>query len=213
MQTDRFDYQLPEELIAQEPAEPRDAARMLVCRIASGQIEHRRVRDLPDFLGAGDLVVRNRTQVIPARLLARKRTGGRTEVLLVHPLEAPDTGPCERWVCMIRGRVRPDSELLIDGGDPALPDPVPVRVAACHADGTRTVIFPEGCSVLALCERLGRVPLPPYIRREATDHDRERYQTVFASNPGSVAAPTASLHLTEALLDRPEQTGCRFADI
>ncbi len=213
MQTERFDYELPEELIAQEPAEPRDAARLLVCRIGGGAIEHHHVRDLPAFLGAGDLLVRNRTRVIPARLLGRKATGGRIELLLVHPTDEPATGPGERWICMIRGRVRPGSELLIDGGDTTLRDPVAIGVVDCHDDGTRTVAFPPGCSVLVLAERLGRVPLPPYIRREATERDRDRYQTVFATNPGSVAAPTASLHLTDALLERLERAGCRFADI
>lgn len=202
MRTSDFDYVLPLELIAQEACEPRDAARLLVAQGAEGELQHRHVRDLPAFLRPGDLLVLNRTRVIPARLLARTPArahgegGGEREVLLLHPepLLDPQADPAT-WRAMVRGRVALGARLdvLDHAGVPA----AQVTVTALHADGTRTV---RGDDLLALAERCGHVPLPPYIARADRPADRERYQTVFADRPGSVAAPTASLHLTNELL-------------
>jgi S-adenosylmethionine:tRNA ribosyltransferase-isomerase len=199
MQTSEFNYHLPPELIAQEPCEPRDAARLLVTSRENQNIAHHRVSELPSFFHSGDLLVLNRTRVIPARLFGHKDSGGEVEVLLIHP-EAHDP---QRWRCLIRGKVHVGSVIKISE--------VHVLVNACHEDGERTVLFPPDCSVLVLADRVGHMPLPPYIKRPDRAADRERYQTVFGDRPGSVAAPTASLHLTEKILDQLAAKGVERA--
>jgi S-adenosylmethionine:tRNA ribosyltransferase-isomerase len=203
--TDLFSYHLPDELIAQQPIEPRDAARLLVAGREGGSWAHRSVAELDQLLAPGDLLVLNRTRVIPARLLGRKDSGGGAEVLLIHrDGDGADGG--ERWRCFVRGRVRPGTAIAIEG--------IRAVVAACDDEaGDRLVDFPTGCEVLALADRVGHIPLPPYIRRADDAADRERYQTVFADRPGSVAAPTASLHLTTALLDRLAARGVEQARV
>ncbi len=203
MRTADFDYLLPPQLIAQEPCEPRDAARLMVA-IGDSPAHHRHVRDLGEYLRAGDLLVLNRTKVIPARLLARTPViasgegGGEREILLLHPerLRDPTADP-RAWRAMVRGRVASGAsiQVLDHAGEPA----ALVTVTTLHADGTRTVIADD---LLALADRCGHVPLPPYIARPDRPSDRDRYQTVFADRLGSVAAPTASLHLTTELLAR-----------
>ena len=194
-----FDYDLPPDLIAQEPLAERDAARLLVS--SAGALHDQQVRDLPAWLRAGDLLVLNRTRVIPARLFGSKASGGKLEVLLIHPLDdAPQT-----WRCLVRGKVRAGTAITIDA--------ITAEVCAVHADGERDLRFPDSCDVIALAERCGHMPLPPYIKRADTAADRERYQTVFGDRPGSVAAPTASLHLTEPLLARLEQLGVGIAKV
>lgn len=192
MRTEDFAYDLPEDLVAQEPVEPRDAARLLVATATT--CTHARVRDLCAWLRPGDLLVLNRTKVFPARLFGTKASGGAVEVLLVHRAGVADDGG-ERWQCFIRGKVRPGSVLFLGG--------IQATVASCDDEtGDRHLDFPAGCTVLALAEAIGHIPLPPYIRREDRAEDRSRYQTVFADSVGSVAAPTASLHLTMDLLER-----------
>jgi S-adenosylmethionine:tRNA ribosyltransferase-isomerase len=217
MQTSDFDYHLPPELIAQHACEPRDAARLLVS--VDGQpFAHRQVRDLDGYLRAGDLLVLNRTRVIPARLLARKAQvgdegGGEREVLLLHPerLRDPSVG-ATTWRVMIRGRVAVGTVLgLLDHAGQASGQQV--TVTSLLVDGTRLVEFAPETDVIALAEGIGHVPLPPYIDRPDTPADRERYQTVFADRPGSVAAPTASLHLTAELLQRIERLGVTTARV
>lgn len=203
MDTALFDYDLPSELIAQEPVEPRDAARLLVARRDGGEPQHQHVRDLPSFLRPGDLLVLNRTRVIPARLFGKKDSGGEVEVLLIHP--EPSTDDREHWRCLIRGKVRAGSVITLAD--------VRAEVTACHDDGERTLAFPTSVSVIALADRIGHIPLPPYIKRSDRPDDRERYQTVFADSPGSVAAPTASLHLTKALLERIAALGVSTAHV
>jgi S-adenosylmethionine:tRNA ribosyltransferase-isomerase len=206
--TDVFDYGLPPERIAQEPIEPRDAARLLVDR-GSG-LSHATIADLPSLLDPGDLVVVNDTRVSAARLPLVKDTGGKVEVLLLQPdvgehAEGPASGEAiagERWEALVRGgrRVRPGT-ILFDGDEPV------VEVADDLGDGRRLVtIIAEGPM-----ERFGRVPLPPYIHTNLDDD--ERYQTVFAANPGSVAAPTAGLHLTPAVLAGLERRGVGLARV
>ncbi len=199
MLTSLFDFPVPVELIAQEAVEPRDAARLLVAGCADG-MRHQRIADLPAWLRRGDLLVLNRTRVIPARLAAAKASGGLLEVLLVHPEPAPGAANGrEQWRCLVRGRVRAGTVIRFPGAAGAAGGAA--EVLACHEDGSRTLAFDLGAGgVLALAERSGRMPLPPYIRRRDRDTDRERYQTVFADRPGSVAAPTASLHFTSELL-------------
>jgi len=187
-----FDYHLPRELIAQEPLPERDASRLLVLDRGSGTVTHRRFRDLPDLLDPGDLLVLNRSRVFPARLLGRRAGGGPAEVLLVR--RKPDGS----WDALVRPgrRLRPgttvevadDLTVRVEDGEPGSPLRR-VRLLTGDADPEETVA------------RRGHVPLPPYIRRPDQAADRERYQTVYAREPGSVAAPTAGLHFTPALLE------------
>ena len=192
-----IDYELPEELVAQEPAARRDASRLLVLH-PSGRLEHRRFADLAEHLGEGDVLVVNDSRVIPARLRARRASGGAVEILL---LEAQD----ETWSALLRpGKAgRTGSVLPLERSD-----------VAARVEGRRGEVFflrfldaektlgPD--EVNALCDGVGETPLPPYIHRRADDSrgaaDRDRYQTVYAARPGAVAAPTAGLHFTKELL-------------
>jgi S-adenosylmethionine:tRNA ribosyltransferase-isomerase len=194
-----FDYVLPPDRIAQTPIEPRDAARLMVIDRASDAIAHHHVRDLDALLAPGDLLVANDTRVIHARLHARKAPGGgAVEVLLLHPVDEVT------WQALVRGRVRIGSRLEI--GAPAQPA-LSAEVLDLGAGGVRTVRF--AAAVEPLLDRLGDVPLPPYIRVPLTD--AERYQTVYARIAGSAAAPTAGLHFTPALLDRLAGRGIGLA--
>ncbi len=183
-------YDLPDMAIAQRPIEPRDAARLLDATDPEGAVEHRTVRDLPDLLGPGDVLVVNTSRVIPARLRLVKATGGNAEVLLLEP--EPDRD-ARTWKALVRPgrRLAPGTVLTVHpGGEGA------VEVGERLAGGQRRVrLLTEAAEVLAAC---GSVPLPPYIREPLADP--ERYQTVYADVPGSVAAPTAGLHLTAEVL-------------
>jgi S-adenosylmethionine:tRNA ribosyltransferase-isomerase len=193
-----FDYDLPEGSIAQAPIEPRDRARLLVDRGPGHAPEHRTVAHLPSLIRPGDVIVVNTTRVLPARLTLRKPTGGAVEVLLLERLA---TGA---WEALVRpSRKVPPGTVLTAGPDLDVwfggPGPG-------DGEGTREVALtvPSGVDELAVLDRYGVVPLPPYITAPLADP--ERYQTVFAERPGSVAAPTAGLHITPAVLD-----GCRAA--
>ena len=191
METASFDYDLPDQAIAQEPVEPRDAARMLVDRGARADPAHRTVADLPDLLGPGDVVVVNTTRVLRARLHLRKATGGAVEVLLLEP---QDDG---RWEALVRpGRRVPPGTVLTPAGDAG--PPLEVEVGEILEEGRRLVRLGTD-DVTAALDAHGAVPLPPYITEPLDDPGR--YQTVYADQPGSVAAPTAGLHLTERVLD------------
>ncbi len=191
METASLDYDLPASAIAQTPVEPRDAARLLVDR-GQDAPEHRHVRDLPTLVGPGDVVVVNTTRVLPARLRFRKPTGGAVEVLLLQRWEGSE----QDWDALVRpSRKVPDGTTLELGGDGE------VRVGGDWGEGRRhvRVTLADGLDLLTALERHGEVPLPPYI--SASLDDPERYQTVYARQPGSVAAPTAGLHLTSAVLE------------
>lgn len=204
MKPSDFDYDLPERLIAQEPVEPRDASRLLVLPRGGGPTRHLRFSDLPEVLAPGDLLVMNDTRVIPARLVGRKESGGRCELLLVADLG----GAGDRWRAMGQA-----SKPLRAGSRLAFGD-LHARVEAAEGEGFFAVRFDRGGpALLEALEREGRVPLPPYIRREPTAADRERYQTVLARRPGSAAAPTAGLHFTERLLARLDRRGIRRATV
>ncbi|MBL8779037.1 MAG: tRNA preQ1(34) S-adenosylmethionine ribosyltransferase-isomerase QueA [Acidimicrobiales bacterium] len=202
---DAFDYDLPAEAIAQQPVEPRDAARLLVDGGPEAGPAHRHVRDLPELLGPGDLLVVNDSRVRPARLALRKPTGAAVEVLLLDPLD----GAGATWEALVRPgrRVRPGQVLLTAApGDDA---PVElVEVGDALGGGRRRVrlLRPEA-EVLSH----GEVPLPPYLHEPLADP--ERYQTVYAQRPTSVAAPTAGLHLTPDLLARCEAAGAAVARV
>ncbi len=205
--TDRFDFRLPPELIAQQPAEPRDAARLFHLKRTTGERRHVRVRDLPDILQPDDLLVVNDSRVIPARVFLHKPTGGRVEVLFLDPESR------RRWRAMLRPsrRIRPGVMLYSD--DQA------VSLEVISISGGRGVLaFPPDCEPLAFMEKYGVAPLPPYIRRSYPDdqrlaQDQRRYQTVFARVPGSVAAPTAGLHFTPGLLRRLRRRGVEIVSV
>ena len=204
-----FDYALPPEQIAQAPLARRDDARLLVLDRATGARQHRQIRELPSLLPDGTLLVVNDTRVIPARLFARKPTGGRVELLLVEPLPGARPGT-ERWRC-IGGASKPIrlGPLTLEGVDPP-----PVEVLAVDGEYVDVAFTVEPPGLIAHLPRLGELPLPPYIRRPAPDPaDAERYQTVFAAHPGAVAAPTAGLHFTPELLASLDAHGIERATV
>src|SRR4028118_669155 len=192
-----LDYELPEALIAQVLAEPRDASRLMVLDAAAGTIEHRTFRDLPLFLRPGDALVLNETQVLPARLKVRKPTGGEVELLFLR-----DLGRNNAWEALARParRLKPGGRLL--AGDEKL------DLLENLGEGRWSVSAPD---VPGLLERHGRLPLPPYI--EATAEAEARYQTVYAREPGSAAAPTAGFHFTEEVLRGTERAGAAVARV
>lgn len=201
MQTGDFDYHLPPERIAQRPVEPRDASRLLTLKRGDGEIEHRRFRDLPEYLRAGDLMVFNRSRVIPARLHGReKQSGAAVEILLVQRLE-PGI-----WQALGRPgrRLRPGAEVTIAIADDGHP-PVSIAIVAAYENGLRTVTVSDETAL----DGVGELPLPPYIKE--TPADPERYQTIYADAPGSVAAPTAGLHFTDRMLDAIRAAGIGIA--
>ena len=202
MKTADFDYDLPPELIAQTPIEPRDASRLMVIDRDRHEISHRRFFDLADILGPGDLLIHNQSRVIPARLFARKPTGGQVEILLLKERAE------HVWETLVGGkRVRQGLELTLTDGPEG--DPIDARATVIEEGerGQRVLRFDR--PVLPLAEEAGSTPLPPYIHEPLADD--ERYQTVYARTPGSAAAPTAGLHFTAELLHRIHDMGVRSA--
>jgi S-adenosylmethionine:tRNA ribosyltransferase-isomerase len=199
MRTADFDYALPPQLIAQAPVPQRDRSRLFVLHRRSGRVEHRGFGDLREYLFPGDLLILNNSRVIPARLRGiNVHTGGRFEILLLE-----ENGINDWWVMLRPGkRARPGTQIMI-ADIHGQPSSVHATVLDKNAEGHRRLQFAGAASITELLDSLGEVPLPPYITRGDTgqmEYDRERYQTVFAQLPGSVAAPTAGLHFTEALL-------------
>lgn len=202
-----LDYDLLEELVAQAPAEPRDASRLLVCRRARGVLDDRVFNDLPELLREGDVLVRNDTRVFPARSFFRRATGGRIEVLFLRPSEAGEDGagggvrdaagdprdPAEVWEALLRGRPRRGETLSSE----TLGEGWPLVAVRPLGDGRWLVASRDARPVLELLEEAGAMPLPPYIHQHLSDP--ERYQTTYARLVGSAAAPTAGLHFTPAL--------------
>jgi len=185
-----FDFALPPELIAQQPASPRDASRLLVVDRASGRLAHRTFREIGDYVHGGDALVVNDTRVLPARLRGRRvGTGGAVELLV---LRAADGGA---WEALVRGGRRLREGAVVEVGA----EPTPVRIGARLPDGRRLISLSPGCDMRALLRVAGEVPVPPYIKR--VPNDPEDYQTVYAREEGAVAAPTAGLHFTPPLLD------------
>jgi S-adenosylmethionine:tRNA ribosyltransferase-isomerase len=203
-----FDFDLPESLIAQAPAPERGRSRLLVLHRASGRTEHYSTADLPALLAAGDLLVLNNTRVIPARLHGhRDPSGGRVECLLLGP------GDAGRWEALVHPgqKLRPGTRMRFARGTLVLHGEVLERFTF----GRRIVRLwrEDGGDVDEAIESIGEIPLPPYIKRQADESDRERYQTVYARTPGSVAAPTAGLHLTPAILQALAARGVAAAEI
>ncbi len=201
MHISELDYPLPEELIAQEPLEPRDSSRLLVIHRDTGTLEHRIFREIGDYLRPGDLLIANESRVIPARLFGHKESGGgRVEILLLRPLEGL------RWRVLAGGaRTRIGSRIRLDQGD--TPSPLTAEVVAMGERGERDVEFSEAPE--PYLQDLGQMPLPPYIHHRL--EDPERYQTVYARLPGSAAAPTAGLHFTPELMLHLRDQGIQFA--
>jgi S-adenosylmethionine:tRNA ribosyltransferase-isomerase len=198
LRTDEFDYYLPPDLIAQTPIEPRDASRLMVVERAGGGIAHRRFRDLLDYLRPGDILVANDSRVIPGRLLGRKTSGGRVEVLLLKPLEE------RRWEVLVGGkRVRRGTELHLERGGIQ----IGARVVEDLGEARRVLEFER--PITPLLDELGEVPLPPYIHEPL--RDPERYQTVFSRVAGSAAASTAGLHFTPEMLLALRERGVTLA--
>src|SRR4030095_8901072 len=195
MKTSDFDYDLPETFIAQTPAEPRDSSRLLVFRRDTGELEHRIFRDVSDYLNAGDLLVLNQTRVIPARIYARKETGGRVEILLLRRRDELT------WEALVGGKgLRVGKMVQVEDG----PE---VEIIEELDESERLIKFSE--PIEPYFPKVGNVPLPPYIHE--TLYDPERYQTVYAKEPGSAAAPTAGLHFTPRLLEELQVKGVRVA--
>jgi S-adenosylmethionine:tRNA ribosyltransferase-isomerase len=198
-----YDYPLPPERIAQSPATPAESARLLCLARDRGAIEHGRVGDLAKRLRAGDLLVVNETRVLPARLRGTKSSGGRAEALLLGPSREPGR---YRALLRARGRIREGQKLQFSGNGLGFD----AEVAACCADGEFEICIDAEIDPYAA----GETPLPPYIRRDApSPADLERYQTAYARVPGSVAAPTAGLHLTTALLAALAGAGVELARV
>lgn len=200
MKTSDFDYELPPELIAQHPVEPRDSSRLLVVDRRSGKLEHRIFREIGEYLNAGDVLVCNESRVIPARLHGRKPTGGKVEIFLLHR-----QGERE-WQALTRGKgIREGTTVTVYDryGEPA----AQASIVQVLPDGERVIEFDR--PIEALLPQVGEVPLPPYIREPLKDP--ERYQTVYAHTEGSVAAPTAGLHFTPELIDALKRQGVQFA--
>ncbi|MEM5780665.1 MAG: tRNA preQ1(34) S-adenosylmethionine ribosyltransferase-isomerase QueA [Lawsonibacter sp.] len=197
MKTSDFDFDLPEELIAQTPLERRDASRLLTLDKKTGRTGHCHFYDLPGFLKPGDCLVLNDSRVLPARLIGHRPTGGVCEVLLLV-----DKGD-GLWECLVRpGRkLKPGAQVIFGEGQ------LTATIEAEVEDGKRLVRFHYQGIFLELLEQLGKMPLPPYIREELSDN--ERYQTVYSKVTGSAAAPTAGLHFTPELLRRIEEIGVK----
>ncbi|RRN55006.1 tRNA preQ1(34) S-adenosylmethionine ribosyltransferase-isomerase QueA [Pseudoxanthomonas sp. SGNA-20] len=201
MKKSDFHYDLPEELIAQAPLAERSASRMLVVPPGEGDFADLHVRDLPDLLQPGDLLVFNDTRVIPARLFGQKESGGRVEILIERLL--PDAQA--RVQMRASKSPKPGSRIVLDGGGQA--------EVLGREDAFFVVRFEVGEPLEQWLARVGRLPLPPYIQREPDAADAERYQTVFAREVGAVAAPTAGLHFDHALLQRLRERGVEFGHV
>jgi S-adenosylmethionine:tRNA ribosyltransferase-isomerase len=207
-------YELPPELIAQEPARVRDQSRLLALRKSTGEVRHHSFRDLPSLLLPSDLLVINETRVTPASLIGRKHTGGRVELLVLDPAimgaaTRPDS-PAIR-TCLVRS-----SKRLRQGAVIQIVDGPEIAIEETAGPGRVRVRFPVSeDEFLAFLNHYGRPPLPPYIRADgrATTNDRERYQTIYAKIAGSVAAPTAGLHFTQELLEELQERGVTIARI
>lgn len=203
MHINEFAYKLPVDLIAQYPAEKRENARLMVIHRDSGAIEHRRFYDILDYLSPGDCLVMNNSKVLPARLIGNKETMGiEVEFLLLKRKQG------DVWEAMVRpGRRLKPGDRVRFSEEPLLC----ATILDYGDDGTRIVEFKYEGIFLEILEKVGRMPLPPYIQRESGERDRERYQTVYCKIEGSVAAPTAGLHFTGELLDRIKAKGVYLA--
>lgn len=199
MKTSDFYYELPKELIAQTPVEPRDSSRLMVLNKETGEIEHRHFYDILDYLNEGDLLVCNDSRVLPARIFGVKETGARVEFLLLKQISG------NRWetLCKPGKKAREGAEFIFGDGI------MKAKIAGVTEDGNRIVDFDCNENFFAALDKIGQMPLPPYITEELKD--RERYQTVYSHELGSAAAPTAGLHFTEELMEKLRAKGVNIA--
>ncbi len=195
-------YKLPEELIAQYPKDKRSKSRLLCLEKASGKIHHKSFSDVIDFLKPTDMLVLNKTKVIPARLLGKKTTGAQVEIFLLNQKSSA------RWECLVRPGKR-----LKKGAEVVFGEQFRARIVDYANQGNRIVEFDWRGDFWQNLERNGNMPLPPYIKRESTNIDKKRYQTVYAQKQGSVAAPTAGLHFTENLLAKIKTKGVEICEV
>ena len=195
-----FYYDLPEELIAQTPVEPRDSSRLLVYDRASGKVEHKIFRDITDYLNKGDVLVINNTKVLPARMYAHTTNGGAVEVLLLKRLDK------DRWEVL----VKPGRKCTV-GKQLKVSDELSLTVEDITDSGERIVKFNYDGVFEEILDRVGNMPLPPYIKKKL--EDKTRYQTVYAKTDGSAAAPTAGLHFTPELLNKLKDKGVEVAEV
>ena len=216
MNVSDFDYELPEELIAQVPSEKRDECRLLVIHMETGELEHKKFYDIIDYLRPGDCLVLNNSKVLPARIFGIKEgTGAKVEFLLSKRVEGKD-----RWETLVKPGKRLKvgdsvvfSGIAPDGTESHYPEGKLLRATVIDYsdDGTRIVEFDYEGIFMERLEEIGQMPLPPYIARENNSEDKDRYQTVYSKVEGSVAAPTAGLHFTKELLNAAEQKGVKLA--
>lgn len=204
MRIDEFDYNLPEELIAQYPSKERDKCRLMVLNREDGSLSHEMFYDIIDHLREGDCMVFNSSKVIPARLFGEKLgTGVKVEFLLIKRL-----GDSDKWETMVRPgrRLKPGDRVAFGEGS----NQIEAEIISYGDGGTRIVKFYYDGIFMERLEELGKMPLPPYIDRESEEEDKEMYQTVYADKPGSVASPTAGLHFTEELLEKAKSKGVKL---
>jgi len=195
-----FDYHLPEGLIAQEPCPVRDQSRLMVMDRKTGAIRHCIFCDIDKHLIPGDLIVLNDTKVFPCRLMAKKYSGGNVEIFLLGEKKR------NLWDALVKGQRILDKRLKIAAA-------IEAEIIEASEDGLRTVRFHGINNIREILPKIAKTPLPPYIKRETTEEDRERYQTVYASHEGAVAAPTAGLHFTPELFHKLSNKGIEFATI
>lgn len=197
-----YDYHLPEELIGQEPREPRDHARLMLVDKTNKKIEHKHFYDIIDYLQEGDILVRNSTKVIPARLFGHKETGGVLEILLIKRINL------DTWECLLKPakKLKLGQKLYVGENSELVAELIEIK-----DDGNRVLKFSYEGAFEEVLDRLGNMPLPPYIVE--TLKEKERYQTVYAQRGESVAAPTAGLHFTKELLEKIEKKGIKIVDI
>jgi S-adenosylmethionine:tRNA ribosyltransferase-isomerase len=212
MKLSEFNYSLPKDRIAQKPKKPRDQSRLLVLERLGDKIEHRHFYDLPKYLRRGDVLVVNDTRVMPARLIGRrKETGGKVEIFLLRPFASKQNKAAgeDVWLCLVGGPRRKEGlEIIFDKG-------LKAGIVRREEDGTWLVRFnKKGAGLMKVVEKIGQVPLPPYIKRLSAA-DRKRYQTVYADvrKSGSVAAPTAGLHFTPALINKLKKSGVNICHV
>src|SRR5512136_164974 len=203
MRIEEFDYHLPRSLIAQYPSTHRGETSLMVLHRQTGAFEHQAFQDITKYLRAGDLLVMNNTRVLPARLVGKKETGGKIEMLLIPSWNGTEG----EWKALIKGagKLKPGGRIRFEQGFEGQIEDL--------KDGKGRVTFSYQGEVRELLEKIGHVPLPPYIKRGDEAVDRERYQTVFAERDGSIAAPTAGLHFTDQMLRLIKENGVGIASI
>ncbi|MCX5782187.1 MAG: tRNA preQ1(34) S-adenosylmethionine ribosyltransferase-isomerase QueA [Elusimicrobia bacterium] len=201
-----YSFEVPRELIAQKPVEQRDNSRLLALDKKTGEIRHLFFKDILDYLNPGDCLILNKTKVIPSRIYGKKETGGKVEILFIEPKSQMIAG---KYLALVKPFIAPGKKILLG-------DKYSVKIISYMPSGEALIEIDKNC-VEELIEKFGAMPLPPYIKRAESDNlkefDKERYQTVYAKETGSIAAPTAGLHFTNELIEKIKQKGVKIAEI